>query len=306
MGSCSGKQDVISQNSLIAIETGADDVKRSDSSRKQSQTGIFTLSTSELIEDRKMKTEEKTNVSHAGKSPKTKTSKSKQSSALSHSEKIGCDKKKVKSKTMPRCDVGTDPMDDTYLGLDNDSFISTETNEHIEKVYKQFLSTKHMLGESDGEWLEVIHESDEFEPGNDDVVSLVESEIIEDYTVKDNEANGDNVINDQEEKSGLLSEENAKGMKRKESKVESKRKTSVSSISNRKLSNEKKKVEKNKANKTKHEKLWTSRSTERTNWMQEKVYTTKAKDGMLFKIKILRKTAINETGNRAGESICIW
>ncbi|XP_053385738.1 uncharacterized protein LOC123538074 [Mercenaria mercenaria] len=331
MGSCSGKQDIISQNSLIAIETAVEDVKRSGSSEKPSNSRLSLLPTTQLIEERRIKKEKTTEKvvsnTEADKTFETEPSNeakesqnsvlsettdqslniqvntliSKQSSDIKSCDNCDCDKTDASSQTNVNCDVGTDPLE--YIEYSQpDSFILADTmTGHLDDVYKRVLSSNCLTGDSDGEWLEVINEADELDLENEDNISLVESEIIEECADNGNLENEKCEISDKIGSSQPIP--NKEKVRKKSSKPDLNLKRKDSSSSNRYVSNEKKKLDKNKANKNKHEKLWTSRSKEKAGWLEEKIYTTKGKDGMLFKIKIMRKPTKDENtvGNKTAD-----
>lgn len=271
MGSCSGKQDVISQNSLVTIETAVDDRKTSNIRHSQ-------LPTCNMIADRN--TKEKVDAHLECDSEKENCSNNQTRVSKPTGSNTPCD------KTDPDYDnTNEERMHQLSISdFETDEPIESESmSEHLDSsIFNQVFNPNNILGDSEGDWLEVINEADEFELENGDEISLLESEIIEDY-INDVNVQKDQYVSN--ESNGLS---NPKEMKKlDQSKSDIKRKDSSNSNKSAKIRNEQKKTDKNKLNNTKKDVLWTSRS--KAKWMEEKIYTTKGKDGTLFRIKILRK-----------------
>ena len=156
----------------------------------------------------------------------------------------------------------------------------------IDEVYEHVINS-NLLQEKENELLEVIQEDDEIELENDNI-SLVESEILDEITSHIEDQIKDTSDSGKADKSKSASGKSGKSLIRSESKDSVK-------------SEKRKKQDKNKDNHK--EKLWTSRGAA-IKWKQEKVYTTLGKDGTLFKIRILRKpTKDDDKGANKGKSI---
>lgn len=301
MGSCGGKHDVISQNSLVNVKTAAvENVHRSRNNRRHCASTRQSSQAREITEDIGGKT-----FHDQIRLEKQKPISNKELLEINTDQQIdkfckNINRSETNLQVSSKCDVGTDCLEEIEYSQP-DSFILAETmTEQIDNVYNQVLGDKYLMGDSDREWLEVINEVDELNLDGGDNISLVESEIIEECAIEENKESEKQPIDDKE---NLKEAPGATGkIKRKSSQPDADTKRKEQTTCNKHVKNEKKKLDKNKANKSKHEKLWTSRTKEKPSWLEEKIYTTKGKDGMVFKIKIMRKSTKEEasSGNKKG------
>ncbi|KAL4217169.1 hypothetical protein ACF0H5_023623 [Mactra antiquata] len=286
MGTCGGKQDVISQSSIVTIETASEDVRKMNSGRKTSDKIV--LPNSKMIESASQKRKSETYQDQLGGDTIHRNSLTEEQ--LAHDEQlndrieeINNEQEDNKNELNGRAEV-CEHSTQNEMEFEPFNAFAHEAGE-FDAGYQRIIN-KDTMGDSDGEWLEVINEVDEFELGNSDGISLVESEIIENCA--NIMKNGNKASSD---KSSVGSASTIK--ERKKSGGKEKLKRSDSTGSGKSIKTDKKKTDKdkvNKLNKTNQDKLWTSRSQNKSNWKEEKIYTTKGKDGVLFKIKIMKRS----------------
>lgn len=297
MGTCGGKQDVISQSTIVTIETASEDARKVNSSRKQSEKIV--LPTAKMIERQASKTKSEISLERKSSDAQYQTGSPEQHATEEHDDLVH----EFVEENSQSVDADNDNEEHNKNEQGSQTDIEVEHFNDFEHEAGQFdvgyqrIINTNMIGDSDGEWLEVINEVDELELENGDEISLVESEIIENCA--NNIKNGNTDVSDRTSiGSGPANKEHKKSL----TKVNTKFKRTDSNGSGKSVKNEKRKTDKDKVNKTKQDKLWTSRSQNKSNWMDEKVYTTKGKDGVLFKIKIMKRASnLEEKKNKKGK-----
>lgn len=282
MGTCSGKKSFVSHTGDVTVEfkpskAGQSDVRRPIHTNKvepsrasepehKSQSGKEDYKHPDILTNQ---SDIRTDLQHTDDEAEAIQMVRELNKRNSVLDRKATQKKEVKAK-LKTC------HSTTYVASSDDMRTLPDTEfieQTIDEVYEHVINS-HLLQDKDSELLEVIKEDEEIEFEND-TISLVESEIIDENNLKhENQVNeNQNSGKPKADKLKSASGKSGKSLNRSESKDSVK-------------SEKKKKQEKNKDNHK--ERLWTSRGTA-IKWKQEKVYTTVGKDGTLFKIRILRK-----------------
>jgi len=284
MGSCGGKHDVISHARDVNIDTRCR-VQPSSSRKRSSQVSNKTFPKRNLTEKAGFKEAVvKPSVFIEDNIPKTKD-------LDSEMVEVKNEKNEIQHGT-PDIDSEQDMLEEQLQ-----SDLNNLTREFSEERLHQVLNSTIF---DDADYLEVIHEEEELNIDSGANISFVESEVVDEIP---SDAQGNLKATDVKEttKTNVV-EERTRKMSRDmcaSNKIPVKRQNSNESSKN---GSGKKKKDKNKENK--NEKLWTSRSVLQSKWKEEKTYTTKGKDGVVFKIRILRKPTKEEEALRKS-TFCI-
>ncbi|KAH3749354.1 hypothetical protein DPMN_183851 [Dreissena polymorpha] len=290
MGSCSGKQDVISQASDVTVESHMGFVPWG--AKVYPTPTKVNLPSKKLIDNRLFEIAALEGTSGIKKAEQVnfKTSQEETKDKMVHV-------KSAKRDSATQCnDLGpkSSPLAMTK-GVDNQESNTMYVNEHFEEDLRVLTGnhtelslnnviTSAVTDKNAQDLLDAIPEADELDLEPGDTISLVESDTREDFIVT-------NV--DHESKVIEACEERVSNPAKNSLSNEIKRKntTDLNAIDNKSTNAEegKTKSKKDIDIHTERQGMYLNCGMRPAKWKEEKVYTTMGKDGVLFKIRILRK-----------------